>query len=88
MLKVRTCGNDPLGDLQLFNPFRGITPLLEVDVLNILPGEIVFSIGKGLQLFHHDVIHVKPILCQHWSPSRHPKCKRTACSKRSGKGGQ
>jgi hypothetical protein len=60
---VRLTGrNTSLGDTQFLEDFSDITPLFKVDVLNILPAQIVLSIRKRLDFIEHDIVHVQSII--------------------------
>lgn len=47
-------------DGQFFHLLASISTLFKVDLLNILAGQVIFSVREGLDLFQHDVVDVQP----------------------------
>lgn len=56
------CSRDhPLGDGELVESLGRVAPLLQVNVLDVLAGEVVFAVRVRLELFEHNVVDVQPV---------------------------
>lgn len=48
-----------LSDVKLIELFSGVATLLQINVFDVTPLQIVLAVGEGLKLFEHDVVNVQ-----------------------------
>lgn len=57
--RILTRRGGALSDVKLVQLLSGVSALLQIDVFDVAPFQIVLAIGERLKLLQHDVIHVQ-----------------------------